>query len=79
MRVAHDGIGARHSGAIRWIAQAHTASGEFSAPATLIEVCRLSYQYEDGTPALKGVDFRLKTGETVAYSGLTVAARRHLS
>ena len=49
--------------------EAHTASGEFSAPATLIEVCRLSYQYEDGTPALKGVDFRLKTGETVALLG----------
>ena len=35
----------------------------------LLEVRGLSYRYEDGTPALHGVDFRLNPGETVALLG----------
>jgi cobalt/nickel transport system ATP-binding protein len=35
----------------------------------LIEVDRLHYRYEDGTEALRGVDFRLYAGETVALLG----------
>lgn len=35
----------------------------------LIEVRDLRYRYDDGTAALNGVDFRLKTGETVALLG----------
>lgn len=35
----------------------------------LIEVRGLHYQYEDGTVALKGVDFRLEPGESVALLG----------
>jgi cobalt/nickel transport system ATP-binding protein len=35
----------------------------------LIEVQQLSYQYDDGTQALQGVDFRLYAGETVALLG----------
>jgi len=35
----------------------------------LIEVQDLHYRYEDGTPALTGVDFLLKPGESVALLG----------
>jgi energy-coupling factor transporter ATP-binding protein EcfA2 len=35
----------------------------------LIEVRHLHFHYEDGTPALEGVDFRLDPGETVALLG----------
>jgi energy-coupling factor transporter ATP-binding protein EcfA2 len=35
----------------------------------LIEVRDLRFQYEDGTAALKGVDFRLEAGESVALLG----------
>ena len=35
----------------------------------LIEVRNLRFHYDDGTPALKGVDFRLEAGETVALLG----------
>jgi len=35
----------------------------------VIEVRDLHYRYEDGTAALKGVDFRLEAGETVALLG----------
>jgi cobalt/nickel transport system ATP-binding protein len=35
----------------------------------LIEVRGLCYRYEDGTPALNGVDFQLYPGETVALLG----------
>lgn len=35
----------------------------------LIEVRGLHFHYEDGTPALNGVDFRLSAGETVALLG----------
>ncbi len=35
----------------------------------LIEVRNLQFHYEDGTAALKGVDFRLEAGETVALLG----------
>ena len=35
----------------------------------LILVNKLKYQYEDGTVALHGVDFRLEAGETVALLG----------
>jgi cobalt/nickel transport system ATP-binding protein len=35
----------------------------------LIEVRNLRYRYEDGTVALKGVDFRLDPGESVALLG----------
>jgi cobalt/nickel transport system ATP-binding protein len=35
----------------------------------LIEVRDLRFQYEDGTQALDGVDFRLEAGETVALFG----------
>jgi cobalt/nickel transport system ATP-binding protein len=35
----------------------------------LIEVRALRFRYEDGTPALDGVDFRLMPGETVAVLG----------
>ncbi len=37
--------------------------------APLIEVRNLSYRYDGGVPALKGVDFRLEAGETVALLG----------
>ena len=37
--------------------------------APLVEVSNLSYRYDDGTLALKGVDFRLFPGETVALLG----------
>jgi cobalt/nickel transport system ATP-binding protein len=37
--------------------------------APLIEVSALRYRYEDGTPALQGVDFRLEAGEAVALLG----------
>lgn len=37
--------------------------------APLIEVRNLRFHYEDGTPALNGVDFRLDPGETVALLG----------
>ena len=37
--------------------------------APLIEVHHLHFHYEDGTPALNGVDFRLSAGETVALLG----------
>ena len=35
----------------------------------LIEVRDLRFHYEDGTPALNGVDFRLEAGESVAILG----------
>lgn len=35
----------------------------------LIEVRSLHYRYEDGTPALNGIDFRLEPGESVALLG----------
>jgi cobalt/nickel transport system ATP-binding protein len=35
----------------------------------LIEVRGLHYRYDDGTPALKGVDFQLNSGESVALMG----------
>ncbi len=37
--------------------------------APLIEVRKLTYRYDDGTEALKGVDFRLDAGEAVALLG----------
>ena len=37
--------------------------------APVIEVRGLRFPYEDGTPALRGVDFRLEAGETVALLG----------
>jgi cobalt/nickel transport system ATP-binding protein len=36
---------------------------------SLIEVRNLHYRYEDGTPALNGIDFHLSAGETVALLG----------
>lgn len=38
-------------------------------PETLIEIRRLSYRYEDGTVALRGVDFTLEAKETVILFG----------
>jgi energy-coupling factor transporter ATP-binding protein EcfA2 len=35
----------------------------------LIEVRNLRYRYEDGTPALRGIDFHLEAGESVALLG----------
>ncbi len=35
----------------------------------LIDVCNLRYRYADGTEALRGVDFQLFSGETVALFG----------
>jgi cobalt/nickel transport system ATP-binding protein len=35
----------------------------------LIEVRDLRFHYEDGTPALNGIDFELRAGETVALLG----------
>ncbi len=35
----------------------------------IVEVRNLSYTYEDGTQALKGVDFDLEEGATVALLG----------
>ena len=35
----------------------------------LLEVRRLHFRYDDGTRALRGVDFRLERGETVALLG----------
>lgn len=37
--------------------------------APLVQVRGLRYRYEDGTPALNGIDFRLDAGETVALLG----------
>jgi cobalt/nickel transport system ATP-binding protein len=37
--------------------------------APLVEVRNLRYSYEDGTHALKGIDFRLEEGEAVALLG----------
>lgn len=37
--------------------------------APLIQVSGLQYSYEDGTAALRGVDFRLEMGESVALLG----------
>jgi cobalt/nickel transport system ATP-binding protein len=37
--------------------------------AALVEVSNLRYRYDDGTQALKGVDFCLHPGETVALLG----------
>lgn len=36
---------------------------------SVIQVRNLHYRYEDGTPALNGIDFHLDTGETVALLG----------
>jgi cobalt/nickel transport system ATP-binding protein len=38
-------------------------------PERLIEIRRLSYRYEDGTVALRGVDFTLEAKETVILFG----------
>ena len=38
-------------------------------PEAVIEVSNLRYRYPDGTAALKGVDFQLDAGETVAVLG----------
>jgi energy-coupling factor transporter ATP-binding protein EcfA2 len=38
-------------------------------PEAVIEVSKLRYRYPDGTAALKGVDFQLDAGETVAVLG----------
>ena len=35
----------------------------------LVEVRNLRFRYDDGTPALNGVDFRLEAGESVALLG----------
>jgi cobalt/nickel transport system ATP-binding protein len=35
----------------------------------VVEIRNLQYHYDDGTAALKGVDFRLEAGETVALLG----------
>jgi energy-coupling factor transporter ATP-binding protein EcfA2 len=35
----------------------------------IVEVCNLHYTYEDGTPALKGIDFCLEDGLTIALLG----------
>ena len=35
----------------------------------LIEVRGLRFHYEDGTPALNGIDFQLRAGETIALLG----------
>jgi cobalt/nickel transport system ATP-binding protein len=35
----------------------------------LIQVCGLHYRYEDGTEALRGIDFRLDAGESVVLLG----------
>src|SRR6202049_3943765 len=43
--------------------------GTGSAVRPLIEVRGLRFQYEDGTAALQGVNFRLEPGETVALLG----------
>ena len=37
--------------------------------ARLIEVSNLRFRYDDGTPALKGIDFHLDSGEAVALLG----------
>lgn len=37
--------------------------------APLIEVRNLRFRYEDGTEALRGIDFRLERGETIALLG----------
>ena len=37
--------------------------------SAVIEVAALTYRYEDGTEALRGVDFRLEAGECVAVLG----------
>src|ERR1700694_1480027 len=42
-------------------------AGRVMAP--LIEVRNLKFRYDDGTPALNGIDFRLESGETVALMG----------
>jgi cobalt/nickel transport system ATP-binding protein len=34
-----------------------------------VAVCSLYFRYEDGTEALRGIDFRLEAGETVALLG----------
>ncbi|MEO5926826.1 MAG: ABC transporter ATP-binding protein [Bryobacteraceae bacterium] len=35
----------------------------------LLEVCNLRYRYPDGTDALRGIDFRMNSGECVALLG----------
>ena len=49
----------------------------------LVEVAGLTYRYEDGTEALKGIDFRLMAGESVALFGANGSGKstfaRHLN